>query len=139
MKASDAWTSSSAGPATTYGDHARGNKELRSELAAIFKTRTTHDWVEWSGEHNTTIAPVNTPKTLADDPQFQARFGFMDHETHGADMIGSPIKFVGEEPVDPTPAPSAGQHNDEIAAEVLGYDEDRIAEVRAAGAFGEGN
>ncbi|MCZ7628691.1 MAG: CoA transferase [Microthrixaceae bacterium] len=101
-------------PGSQYGDHARGNKELRAELAAIFATRTTNEWVAWSGEHNTTIAPVNTPRTLADDPQFQARMGFMDHETHGADMIGTPVRFVGEDPVDPTPAPTAGQHNDEV-------------------------
>ncbi len=108
-------------------------------MASIFKTRTTNEWVAWSGEQNTTIAPVNTPKTLAQDPQFKDRFGFMPHETHGADMIGSPVKFVGEDPVDPTPAPGAGQHNDEIATEVLGYSAERVAELRAAGAFGEGN
>ena len=60
-------------PGNQYGDHARGNTEMRRELAAIFKTRTTNEWVEWSGTVNTTIAPVNSPKTLADDPQFKDR------------------------------------------------------------------
>jgi crotonobetainyl-CoA:carnitine CoA-transferase CaiB-like acyl-CoA transferase len=124
-------------PGSRYGDHARGNTELRAELAKIFATRTTNEWVAWSGEHNTTIAPVNTPKTLADDPQFQARSGFMPHETHGADMIGTPVKFVGEEPVDPTPAPAAGQQTEEILTEVLGYDADRVKALRAAGALGD--
>ena len=126
-------------PGSKFADHAKGNTELRGELAEIFRTRTTAQWVVFSGEHNTTIAPVNTPKTLADDPQFIERLGFMDHETHGADMLPHPVKFVGEEPVDPAPAPTAGQHNDEVAAEVLGYDPERIAELREAGAFGEGN
>jgi crotonobetainyl-CoA:carnitine CoA-transferase CaiB-like acyl-CoA transferase len=124
-------------PGSRYGDHARGNTELRAELAKIFATRSTNEWVAWSGEHNTTIAPVNTPKTLADDPQFQARSGFMPHETHGADMIGTPVKFVGEEPVDPTPAPAAGQQTEEILTEVLGYDADRVKALRAAGALGD--
>lgn len=122
-------------PGSKFGDHAKGNTELRAELAKIFRARTTAEWVAWSGEHNTTIAPVNTPKTLADDPQFQARLGFLPHERHGADMLPYPVKFVGEEPVVPAKAPSAGEHNDQVLAE-LGYSPERIAELREAGALG---
>jgi len=123
-------------PGNTYGDHARGNTEMRAELVEIFKTRTTGEWVEWSGTANTPISPVNSPKTLADDPQFQDRLGFMAHETHGADMIPHPVKFVDGSLPDPTPAPTAGQHNDEILADVLGYDPSRIEALRDAGALG---
>ena len=123
-------------PGSKYGDHARGNTEMRRELVEIFRTRTTAEWVEWSGKVNTTIAPVNTPKTLADDPQFQDRLGFMDHEAHGADMIPHPVKFVDGSVPDPTPAPTAGQHTDEILSDVLGYDADKVAALRAAGALG---
>jgi len=125
-------------PGSKFGDHARDNLELRKILAEIFKTKTTAEWVIWSGEHNTTIAPVNTPETLAQDPQFLDRLGFMSHETHGADMIPYPVKFVGEEPVDPTPAPTAGQHNDEVLEGVLGYTSEQVAALREAGALGEG-
>src|SRR5690606_24723622 len=79
-------------PGSKFGDHAKGNTELRTELAKIFRTKTTAEWVIWSGEHNTTIAPVNTPETLAEDPQFQDRLGFLPYETHGADMIPYPVK-----------------------------------------------
>ena len=109
---------------------------MRTELVRIFASKTTAEWVAWAGEHNTTIAPVNTPKTLADDVQFQDRLGFMDHQTHGADMLPYPVKFVGEEQVDPTPAPSAGEHTDEVLTSVLGYDADRVAALRGANAFG---
>ena len=126
-------------PGSKFADHAKGNLEMRRELVEIFKTKTTAEWVIWSGEVNTTIAPVNTPQTLADDPQFKDRLDFMPYQTHGADMLPHPVKFVGEEPVDPTPAPTAGQHNDEIVTEVLGYSPERLAELREAGAFGEGN
>ena len=123
-------------PGNQYGDHARGNAEMRAELTEIFRTRTTNEWVEWSGTVNTTIAPVNTPQTLADDPQFQDRLGFMSHETHGADMIPHPVKFVDGSLPDPAPAPAAGQHNDEILADVLGYDADRISSLHDAGVLG---
>ena len=89
-------------------------------------------------EYNTTIAPVNTPETLAEDPQFIERLGFMPHETHGADMEPYPVKFVGETPVDPTPAPTVGEHTDEILTEVLGYDSAKIDALRGANALGEG-
>ncbi len=60
----------------------------------------------------------------------------MPHETHGADMIPHPVKFVDGSLPDPAPAPTAGQHNDEILADVLGYDADRISSLHDAGALG---
>jgi crotonobetainyl-CoA:carnitine CoA-transferase CaiB-like acyl-CoA transferase len=60
-------------PGSQYADHARGNEELRAILRDIFRTRTTAEWVAFGDEFNTPIAPVNTPKTIADDPQFQER------------------------------------------------------------------
>ena len=61
-------------PGSKYADHARGNRELRRELRDIFATKTAQEWLEFGGEVNTPIAPVNTPKTLLDDPQFADRF-----------------------------------------------------------------
>jgi len=123
-------------PGSKFADHAKGNLELRRELVEIFKTKTTAEWVIWSGEVNTTIAPVNTPETLAEDPQFKDRLGFMPYEGVGAEMQPYPVKFVGEESVVPAPAPTVGEHNDEVLSEVLGYDAAKVAELRAAGALG---
>ncbi|MHB1138045.1 MAG: CaiB/BaiF CoA transferase family protein [Microthrixaceae bacterium] len=123
-------------PGSKFADHAKGNLELRKELAEIFRTRTTAEWVVWSGEVNTTIAPVNTPETLAEDPQFKDRLGFMPYEGVGAEMQPYPVKFVGEESPVPAPAPTVGEHTDEVLTEVLGYDADKVAELRGANAFG---
>jgi len=123
-------------PGNQYGDHARGNTELRAELRTIFASRTAAEWIAFGDEHNTTIGPVNTPQTIADDPQFADRFGWLPHEEHGIDMIPSAIKMVGEELPVPSKAPSAGEQTDEILAEVLGYDADRIAALHAAGGLG---
>ena len=60
----------------------------------------------------------------------------MPYETHGADMLPYPVKFIGEELPDPTPAPTVGQHNDEVLADVLGYDAEKIATVHESGALG---
>lgn len=123
-------------PGSKYADHARGNEELRRELAAIFRSRSTAEWVVLGNEANTPIAPVNTPQTLADDPQFQARLPWIPKERVGNDQVPVPIKLVGEELPLPTKAPTAGQHTDDVLAEVLGYDADRIAALRAGGVLG---
>jgi len=125
-----------AHPGSQYADHARGNTELRRELAEIFRTRTTAEWVRLGDEANTPIAPVNTPKTLADDPQFQDRLPWIPRERVGNDQVPSPIKILDEEHPLPTKAPEAGQHTEAVLREVLGYDEDRIATLRQAGALG---
>jgi crotonobetainyl-CoA:carnitine CoA-transferase CaiB-like acyl-CoA transferase len=125
-----------AHPGSQYADHARGNTALRTELAAIFRARTTAEWVELGDRANTPIAPVNTPKTLADDPQFQDRLPWIPRDRVGTDQVPSPIKVIGEELPVPAKAPDAGEHTDVVLREVLGYDEDRLTALRESGALG---
>jgi crotonobetainyl-CoA:carnitine CoA-transferase CaiB-like acyl-CoA transferase len=125
-------------PGSKYADHARGNRELQKELREIFKTKTSAEWLDFGNEKNTPIAPVNTPQTLPQDPQFQDRLPLYSHEEHGADMLPFPVKFLEEELPAPARAPTVGQHNDEVLSEVLGYDPDKIAALKDKGALGKG-
>jgi crotonobetainyl-CoA:carnitine CoA-transferase CaiB-like acyl-CoA transferase len=124
-------------PGSKFADHARGNRELQAILRDIFKTKTSTEWIEFSSSQNTPIAPVNTPKTLADDPQFKVRFPHYPASEHGADMMPLPLKIQNEELPIPTMAPTVGEHNDVVMADVLGYDADKIAQLKSAGAFGK--
>ena len=123
-------------PGSQYGDHAKGNRELQGILKEVFNKRTAAEWIAFGNEHNTPIAPVNTPKTIADDPQFQDRFEWMPIEKVGAEMLPSPIKLVGETLPIPTHAPTVGQHSEQVLADTLGYDEAKIAELRDLGVIG---
>ncbi|MBD5802195.1 E-cinnamoyl-CoA:R-phenyllactate CoA transferase [Azoarcus sp. Aa7] len=123
-------------PGSKYADHARGNRELQVILRDIFKTRTTEQWLAFGVEANTPIAPVNTAQNIVDDPQFQARFKVIPHETHGADMLGFPVQFVGEELPEPTRAPTVGEHREAVLREVLGYDAATIDALGQEKAFG---
>jgi crotonobetainyl-CoA:carnitine CoA-transferase CaiB-like acyl-CoA transferase len=123
-------------PGSRYADHARGNVELRAELRDIFRSRTTAEWVELGDRVNTPIAPANTPKTLADDPQFRDRMPWLPAAVLGADQLPSPIKLVDEELPVPTRAPTVGEHTDAVLRDVLGYDDGRVEALRAAGALG---
>ena len=123
-------------PGSKFADHARNNLELQNELRDIFLSKTSKEWIAFGNEFNTPIAPVNTPTTLQDDPQFQARLGWIGKDVLQAEQLPSPIKVVGGELPVPSKAPEPGQHAEEILAGVLGYDDARIAELRASGALG---
>jgi crotonobetainyl-CoA:carnitine CoA-transferase CaiB-like acyl-CoA transferase len=124
-------------PGSQYGDHARGNKELRVILRDVFATKSTQDWLAFGLEHNTPIAPANSPKTLYDDPQFKDRFELLPAHVVGADMLGTPIKFVDETLPMPTKAPTVGQHTEQVLREALGWSDEQIEKARAAGAIGD--
>jgi crotonobetainyl-CoA:carnitine CoA-transferase CaiB-like acyl-CoA transferase len=124
-------------PGSRYADHARGDVALRRELAAIFATRTTVEWIRFGLEVNTPIAPVNDTRSITRDPQFQARLPFRPWREHGTDLMPSPIKLLDEELPVPTPAAAApGRDTEAVLTEVLGYDAERIAALRRAGALG---
>lgn len=123
-------------PGSQYGDHARGNRELRAILRDIFASRTTAEWIEFGKVHNTPLVPANSPKTLPGDPQFKDRFDWLPAARLGADMLPIPIKFVDETLPEPSKAPTVGQHTEEVLGALLGWDAQRIEQARAAGAFG---
>lgn len=123
-------------PGSKYADHAKGNKELQRELQTIFKTKTCAEWLEFSNEFNTTIAPVNTPANIGDDPQFQARMGFYPSEAVGCEQLPLPVYVDGSLPPAPTMAPTVGEHNDNVMTDVLGLSADDIQALKDAGAFG---
>ena len=49
-----------------------------------------------------------------------------------------PARLKDTPVVDPVPAPRLGQHTQDVLKEVLGFDDQRIAQLKAAGAFGAG-
>ena len=121
-------------PGSAYADHARGNTGLQRELAAVFAARTCAQWLDFGSEVDTPIAPFNTPANIGDDPQFQARIGFLPAEDMGCEQLPLPVFVDGDKPPTPTKAPTVGQHTDEVMAQVLGLEADRIASLRAGGA-----
>ncbi len=123
-------------PGSKYADHAIGDTELRRELQTIFLSRSSAEWLAFSGEVNTPIAVVNTPESIGDDPQFKDRMDWIPQERLGAEQLPSPLKIVGGELPLPTKAPVVGEHTSEVLTEVLGYDAERITSLRDSGALG---
>jgi len=124
-------------PGSKYADHAKGNTELHVELKEIFLQKSSAEWLEFSEEENTPIAPVYNAQTAPTDPQFQHRLPFYSADDLGAEQLPLPVKIVGEESTVPTKAPSVGEHTDEVLEKILGYDQNRITELRENGVFGK--
>ncbi len=123
-------------PGAKYADHAPGNREMQRELTAIFATKTSAEWIQFGSDQNTAIAPVNTPKNIVDDPQFQDRFHWVGAEQLDADQLLLPLNLIdGTMPI-PERAPTVAEHRDEVLSEVLGLSAEAIAERASAGAFG---
>ena len=117
-------------PGKKIADHARGNLELQAELRDIFRSKTSAEWLAFAGVHNTTIAPINTPKTVLQDAQFQDRFTWVGADQLGAEQMLFPLNVAGEELPIPTKAPEPGQHTDEVLTSLLGYDAAKIQSIK---------
>ena len=119
-------------PGSKFADHARNNRELQGILTEIFRSKTSREWLEFGQQHNTPIAPVNTTKTVADDPQFQHRLPWIPKERLEADMLPFPVHITDAALSAPARAPDVGEHTDDVLAEA-GYEAATIAELRENG------
>jgi crotonobetainyl-CoA:carnitine CoA-transferase CaiB-like acyl-CoA transferase len=126
-----------ARPGEELADHARGDLGLRRELAAIFSTRTTAEWVRLGLAHDVPLGPVNSPASIGEDPQFADRMPWQPAARLVADQLPFPVRVAGQAPpAAGTPAPAVGEHTEKVLGEVLGYDAERIARLRRDGALG---
>ncbi len=114
----------------------RNHAQLDPILREHFLTHPRAHWINLLGEVGVPCAPVSNVAEVAGNPQLLARNMILgaDHPTFDGLLVpGSPLKSVGYDWLPPTRAPALGEHTDWVLQRLLGYDQARMAELRARG------
>jgi crotonobetainyl-CoA:carnitine CoA-transferase CaiB-like acyl-CoA transferase len=116
------------------------NKEkLRGILAGIFAGDLRDNWVAKLKAANLPVGFVRTIEEAFNSPELRARHRVsqIPHPAAGTvPNIEPPLRLDLTPVVDPVAAPMLGEHTKAVLRKTLGYDDDRIAALTAAGAFG---
>jgi crotonobetainyl-CoA:carnitine CoA-transferase CaiB-like acyl-CoA transferase len=117
----------------------RENRALvTSALQDVLVTRTTAEWIAALIGAGVPCGPINDVRAALADPQTAARglVTEVEHPAFGtARWIASPVR-VGEASAQHRRAPGLGEHTDAVLHDLLAYDSAKVAQLRAAGAFG---
>jgi len=117
------------------GEHAA---ELLPRLAERFRSKPTAFWLSQLTAAGVPCGPVNNVAEALSDPQTIARglVTSVGHPELGELQLVRTAMRIGDEPGPAARAPSLSADEIPILAELLGYDDQRVAALRAAGAFG---
>ncbi|HZS43642.1 MAG TPA: CoA transferase [Blastocatellia bacterium] len=116
----------------TNADRVCNQRELAEVLEAIFVRKSSSEWLSMLDKAGVPAGPVNTMAQVYDDPQVIAREMSVDvdHPKAGkTKAIGIPVKLSETPGAIRRPAPTLGQHTDEILHEV-GYSNESIRALR---------
>jgi crotonobetainyl-CoA:carnitine CoA-transferase CaiB-like acyl-CoA transferase len=122
----------------TFADRHRHSDVLLPILEELFRSRTVAEWLAVLQAAGVPCGPVNTVAQALADPHTAARGMVVttDHPRYGrVRQVASPVR-VGTDPPTHRRAPRLGEDQSYVLHELLGYDGDTIARLRAAGAFG---
>ena len=112
--------------------------ELIPKLLAVMRGRSTAAWLAALGDADVSCAPVAPLDEVLVSRQAAER-GMVTEVRDAAGrryrLLNSPIHSTGKPLPDATPPPALGQHSGEVLRQWLGYDEQRIERLRAAGAI----
>jgi crotonobetainyl-CoA:carnitine CoA-transferase CaiB-like acyl-CoA transferase len=114
-----------------------GYEELKPAIADRLRTRTRAEWIAALTEAGVPCGSVRDVGEVIEDPQLAARamVEAVEHATLGTiRVLGVPIKLSETPGGVRTAPPTLGQHTDAILIGDLGFTQDEVVKLRAAGA-----
>ena len=102
--------------------------ELQQELVPVLKQKTSDEWFKIFTEHDVPVGKINTVKEALNLPTVLVREMVIElnHSTVGKmKTVGNPIKMSGAKRYQYKPAPTLGQHTEEVLRS-LGYSKKEV-------------
>jgi 2-methylfumaryl-CoA isomerase len=120
------------------GDRFRAREQIAAALEAWFRTRTLEEVRSIFDEHRVTWGPYRTVReAIATDPDCSVdnpMFRMVEQPGIGRYLMpGTPLDFSEVDRLPAAPAPSLGQHTDEILLADLGLSEAEVADLHDHG------
>jgi crotonobetainyl-CoA:carnitine CoA-transferase CaiB-like acyl-CoA transferase len=123
----------------TGPDRIRRRDELFAILGEAFAQQP---WSHWQSRMRVAGVPCGQLRSVGEairSPEARERrlVTRIPHpETGWVPNVALPIRYSRTPVVDPVAAPTVGQHTNDVLRDLLGYDQDRLAQLAEAGAFG---
>lgn len=121
-----------------FGARGRNREALLALLEAVFLERTSAQWLDALYAAGVPCGPVNTIADALQDPHTEARGMIVQtqHPRFGALRTPATASRAGHLPPLGRRAPRRNEDFLHIVIDVIGYSDERISELVAAGAFG---
>jgi crotonobetainyl-CoA:carnitine CoA-transferase CaiB-like acyl-CoA transferase len=121
---------------STFAGRASNINTVYAELARIFETRTTAEWIDLLTKADVPVMPMHDLESILQDPHLASTgfFPVVDHPSEGKIRSMKTSARWSETPSEPSRlAPRLNQHGDEILREA-GFSDDEIATLVREGA-----
>lgn len=126
-------------PYANFSGRREHQEQLIAQLELIFRNRTVDEWLTDCYAAAIPCGPINDVPTALRDEHLSARNMLVttEHPRYGMlQQVASPVR-VGSEVPTYVRAPQRNEHFDQVIGALPGMDEERLAQLRAAGAFGD--
>ena len=121
----------------TNDERTKNRKIIIPILEKIFIEKTAIEWTEFFDSHGIPSGLINSMDKVIENKQLQSRNMFVevnDEKAGKIKIVGNPIKMstIPEEKTRQT-SPKIGEHTSEILGKYLGFDEEKIKQLKEDG------
>ena len=119
------------------GDRRKNQNDMWALITQFASNHTKREFMMILNSLDVPCGPIMSTEDLATDEHVRGREMYveLDHPQRGKWWnVGMPIKLSAS-PAVIKRSPTLGEHTDEVLKEVLGYADDKVAQMKVAGAF----